>query len=237
MFCGPLDYSLQSLLSSQCGRVLSSSTSQKTVRLGDKRWFCAVNLQARRTRTFQFELSPPSLPLSIARHAPWRALLCFVLQQLLQFWRQLVYPRVGFRLYLPGRRCEGPISSRSDALLEHPLPPLRVRMELGSLLRGHTSGGAHGVRLLCAPAFLVERVLASRAVYNPGQIFQCYMPHGLLVRDLRGELSKEHSGEGRTSFIWQSQDQRSRFSTFYCTSLKALIERVRRVRWQPRKRR
>ena len=170
MLCGPLDDSLPPVHSSQCGRVLSSST-QKTVRLGDKRWLRAVNLPAQCTRSsgsLQFKLSPPSLPFSIARHAFRLTPTFFVLSPLLQFWGKLIYPRVGFQPCLPCRRCEDPISSRSDALLEHPLPPLRVRMELGSLLRDCASIGVHVVRPLCAPAFLVERVLASGAVYNPG---------------------------------------------------------------------
>ncbi len=79
------------------------------------------------------------------------------------------------------------MSARSDALLKHPLPPLRVRMELGCLRSYHGSGGVHGIRMgdllrastftQVTPAltFLIERVLASRAVYDPGQVFQCYI--------------------------------------------------------------
>jgi len=82
------------------------------------------------------------------------------------------------------------MSPGSETLLEHPLPPLRVRIGLGSLFLGHRSGGVHGVRVgyfvpaytftqdACAPAFLVERVLAGRAMYDPGQVFQCYKRNG-----------------------------------------------------------
>ena len=82
------------------------------------------------------------------------------------------------------------MSSRGDTLPEHPLPPLRVQMELIFLLSDHGSGGVHGVwvgDLLPAPAFtqsaftpafLTERVLAGSAMYDPGQVFQCCMPNG-----------------------------------------------------------
>ena len=90
------------------------------------------------------------------------------------------------------------MSSRSDRLLDHPLPPLGVWVGFRLLLRNYSSGGVHGVwvgnllpariftQTTCAPAFLLEWVLASRAMYDPGQIFQCCLPNGeeSLVRDL-----------------------------------------------------
>ena len=61
-------------------------------------------------------------------------------------------------------------------------------MELGFLLGDHGGATVHSVRVgdllhastftqvTAAPAFLIERVLASRAVYDPGQVFQRCMP-------------------------------------------------------------
>jgi hypothetical protein len=134
------------------------------------------------------------------------------------------------------------MSSRSDALLEHPLSPLRVRIEPGFLFRSVAVQGIRVDDLLGtptfaevtrAPAFLVERVLASRAMYDPRQVFQCCMPNGEepLVRDLCGQLRDEHRGDGLTSFIWQTQDQRSRTGTVESAGPEpnALVERVRRV--------
>ena len=65
-------------------------------------------------------------------------------------------------------------------------------MELGFLLRGPDIEGVRVIDLRCAPVLLVERVLASRAVYDPGQVFQCCMPNdGQLVRGLCRELGEE----------------------------------------------
>jgi len=69
------------------------------------------------------------------------------------------------------------MSSRRHTLLENPLPPLRVCVELGFLLR--SSDGVYGAWVMdltltqdtCALAFLVKRVLASRAMYDSRQIF------------------------------------------------------------------
>lgn len=70
------------------------------------------------------------------------------------------------------------MSSRREALLEHPLSPLRIRVEPVFLLLG--SDGIHGPWILdllptvtftqdtCVPAFVGERVLASRAMNDPG---------------------------------------------------------------------
>lgn len=70
------------------------------------------------------------------------------------------------------------MSSRRDALLEHPHSPLGACVEPVFLLLG--SDGAHGSWILdllpmvtftqdtCAPAFVGERVLASRAMNDPG---------------------------------------------------------------------
>jgi hypothetical protein len=74
------------------------------------------------------------------------------------------------------------MSSRCHALLEDPLPPLRVCVELCFLRLG--SDGIHGsvVDLLptlrftqdtCTFEFLVERILASSTMYDPEQVFQC----------------------------------------------------------------
>lgn len=217
MLRSPLDDSLQYRVSSRHERVLSSPTSLKTVRLGGKGWLRTLGrpriallgkFQGRRIRSngcLQLELSPPSLPFGVAYQALLLAFvfvrrllrlrlrlylglyLCLVLPPLLQPLRELIYSSIGIQLCPPCRGCEEPISSRNDAFLKHPLPPFRVRVELGCLHSYHGSGGVHGIRVddllrastftqvTPALAFLIERVLASRAVYDPGQVFQCYM--------------------------------------------------------------
>jgi len=79
------------------------------------------------------------------------------------------------------------MSSRCDALLEDPLSPLRVYVDLSFLILG--SDGVHGSSVVdplptlpftqdtWTPEFLVERVLASSTMYNPEQVFQCCMPN------------------------------------------------------------
>lgn len=205
MLCGPLDDSLQHLVSSRYESVLSFPTLQKTIRLDDKRLLRSLgrprtsilsNLRAWRTRSsesIQLQLSPPPLPFGIT-HQALRLTLLFI-KRLLPFFLvllfftfspplqppgNLVFPSIGIQLCPPRRGREESMSSRSDALLEHPLPPLRVWMELGFLLSYHGSRGVHGVWVgdllptpaftqgAAAPAFLIERVLAGRAMYDPG---------------------------------------------------------------------